>query len=130
MKLKKIFSLILHASLSDFFKEYVMDILNACDLHPIYGIQKLFDKCLITIDQYDRLLMHDLLQQMGRDIIRQESPQMPGECSRLWCYEDVHKVLTQNTVCIFLVHLLPFSQMANVVIIFYLNDEENLSFLV
>ncbi|KAL0005851.1 hypothetical protein SO802_013412 [Lithocarpus litseifolius] len=80
-----------------FFKEYVMDILNACDLHPIYGIQKLFDKCLITVDQYDRLLMHDLLQQMGRDIIRQESPRIPGERSRLWCYEDVHKVLTQNT---------------------------------
>ncbi|XP_050274289.1 disease resistance protein RUN1-like [Quercus robur] len=80
-----------------YFKEYVMDILNACDLHPIYGIQKLFDKCLITVDQYDRLLMHDLLQQMGRDIIRRESPQMPGERSRLWCYEDVHKVLTQNT---------------------------------
>ncbi|XP_030958296.1 disease resistance-like protein DSC1 [Quercus lobata] len=80
-----------------FFKEYVMDILNACDLHPIYGIQKLFDKCLITVDQYDRLLMHDLLQQMGRDIIRRESPRMPGERSRLWCYEDVHKLLTQNT---------------------------------
>ncbi|XP_050254127.1 disease resistance protein RUN1-like [Quercus robur] len=79
-----------------FFKEYVMDILNACDLHPIYGIQKLFDKCLITVDQYDRLLMHDLLQQMSRDIIRRESPRMPGERSRLWCYEDVHKVLTQN----------------------------------
>ena len=57
-----------------FFKEYVIDILNACNLHPIYGIQKLFDKCLITVDQYDRLLMHDLLQQMGNDIIRQESP--------------------------------------------------------
>ena len=107
-----------------------MDILNACDLHPICGIQKLFDKCLITVDQYDRLLMHDLLQQMGRDIIRRESPQMPGERSRLWCYEDVHKVLTQNTVCIILVHFLPFSQMANVVIIFHLNVEENLSLLV
>ena len=51
-----------------FFKEYVMDILNACDLHPLYGIQKLIDKCVITVDQYDRLLIHDLLQQMGRDI--------------------------------------------------------------
>ena len=107
-----------------------MDILNACDLHPIYGIQKLFDKCLITVDQYDRLLMHDLLQQMGKDIIRRESPRMLGERSRLWCYEDVHEVLTQNTVCIILVHFLPFFQMANVVIIFHLNVEENLSLLV
>ena len=91
-----------------FFKEYAMDILNACDLHPIYGIQKLMDKSLITVDQYDRLLMHDLLQQMGRDIVQRESPNLPGERSRLWCYEDVHKVLTQNMVCIILVHFLPF----------------------
>ncbi|KAF3943766.1 hypothetical protein CMV_029705 [Castanea mollissima] len=30
------------------------------------------------------------------EIIRRESPRMPGKRSRLWCYEDVHKVLTQN----------------------------------
>ncbi|KAL0005861.1 hypothetical protein SO802_013422 [Lithocarpus litseifolius] len=34
---------------------------------------------------------------MGRDIVQRESPDLPGERSRLWCYEDVHKVLTQNT---------------------------------
>ena len=74
--------------------------------------------------------MHDLLQQMGRDIVQQESLDLLGERNRLWCYEDVHKVLTQNTVCIILVHFLPFFQMANVVIIFHLNVEENLSLLV
>ena len=113
-----------------FPKEYVIDILSACNLYPIYGIQRLIDKCLITVGQYDKLLIHDLLQQMGRDIVEQESPDLPGECSRLWCYEDVRKVLTQNTVCIILVHFLRFFQMANVVIIFHLNVEENLSLLV
>ncbi|KAM3751975.1 hypothetical protein ACB098_04G152700 [Castanea mollissima] len=49
------------------------------------------------IDQYDKLLMHDFLQQMGKDIVRQESPQLPGERSRLWCYEDVLDVVTKNT---------------------------------
>ncbi|XP_065635804.1 disease resistance protein RPV1-like isoform X2 [Quercus suber] len=78
-------------------KEYVVDILDACNLYPICGIQRLIDKCLIIVDQYDKLFMHDLLQQMGRDIVRRESPKMPGERSRLWCYEDVHKVLTENT---------------------------------
>ena len=52
-----------------FLKEYVIDILDACDLFPICGIRRLIDKCLITVDQYDKLLMHDLLQQMGRDIV-------------------------------------------------------------
>ncbi|KAF3969678.1 hypothetical protein CMV_006539 [Castanea mollissima] len=80
-----------------FPKEYVIDILDACNLYPIYGIRRLIDKCLITVGQYDKLLMHDLLQQMGRDLVQQESPDLPGERSRLWCYEDVYKVLTQNT---------------------------------
>nr|XP_023914306.1 TMV resistance protein N-like [Quercus suber] len=80
-----------------FLKEYVIDILDACNLYPVYGIRRLIDKCLITVGQYDKLLMHDLLQQMGRDIVQQESPDLPGERSRLWCYEDVHQVLTQNT---------------------------------
>ena len=87
-----------------FHKKYVMDVLDSCDLHPIYGIQKLIDMCLITVDQYDKLSMHDLLQQMGKDIVRRESPQLPGERSRLRHYEDVLDVLTENTVCIILIH--------------------------
>ena len=87
-----------------FHKKYVMDVLDSCDLHPIYGIQKLIDMCLITVDQYDKLSMHDLLQQMGKDIVRRESPQLLGERSRLWHYEDVLDVLTENTVCIILIY--------------------------
>ncbi|XP_057973733.1 disease resistance-like protein DSC1 [Malania oleifera] len=37
--------------------------------------------------------MHDLLQDMGRDIVRQESPKEPGKRSRLWsCEEGTEKV--------------------------------------
>ena len=58
-----------------FFKGYhmnnVVDILEACDLYPVYGIQKLIDKCLVTIGQYNNLSMHDLVQQMGKEIVRQ-----------------------------------------------------------
>ncbi|XP_030962910.1 TMV resistance protein N-like [Quercus lobata] len=84
-----------------FFKGYDMrynmikDVLKACGLNPEYGIGKLIDKCLI--DQYDDYLsMHDLLQQMGMDIVRQEAPQNPGERSRLWCYEEALDILTED----------------------------------
>ena len=79
-------------------KNYVVDISNACNCYPVFGIQKLIDKCLVTIDQFNTLWMHDLLQQMGREIVRQESPKNPGERSRLWCYKDALDILTQNTV--------------------------------
>jgi hypothetical protein len=44
------------------------------------------------------LWMHDLLQEMGRDIVRQECLQDPGKRSRLWLYKDINSVLTENTV--------------------------------
>ncbi|KAL4622114.1 hypothetical protein ACB092_06G274200 [Castanea dentata] len=85
-----------------FFKGYcmnydkVVDILENCDLEPVDGISRLIDKCLVTINYGNELLMHDLLQRMGREIVRQESPQNPGERSRLWRCEDVLNVLTEN----------------------------------
>jgi hypothetical protein len=42
--------------------------------------------------------MHDLLQEMGRNIVFQESPNDPGRRSRLWFKEDVDRVLTKNKV--------------------------------
>ncbi|KAG7942560.1 hypothetical protein I3843_16G109700 [Carya illinoinensis] len=41
--------------------------------------------------------MHDLLQEMGKEIVRQESPKEAGERSRLWFHEDVRHVLEENT---------------------------------
>ncbi|KAM4105313.1 hypothetical protein ACJW30_06G223300 [Castanea mollissima] len=85
-----------------FFKGYcmnydkVVDILEDCDLEPLNGISRLIDKCLLTFNNYNELSMHDLLQRMGREIVRQESPQNPGERSRLWRCEDVLCVLTEN----------------------------------
>ena len=87
-----------------FFKGYdydeVVDILGACDLYPNSGIQKLIDKCLLTKER-NTLWMHDLLQQMGREIVRQESQGNPGQCSRLWNYKEALDVLTEDMVKLF-----------------------------
>ena len=93
---------IIFLDITFFFKgldrEYVEAMLDSCNLHPNIGIQRLIEKCLVTIDQFDKLWMHDLIQQMGREIVRQESPQLLGTRSRLWCYEDAFEVLTKNKV--------------------------------
>ena len=87
-----------------FFKGYnydeVVDILGACNLCPEYGIKKLIDKCLLT-KEWDTLWMHDLLQQMGREIVRQESKENPGQRSRLWNYEEALDVLIEDMVKLF-----------------------------
>jgi hypothetical protein len=78
---------------------YVNKILDKCGFFPDYGIKVLVDKSLISIDEVKGLIiMHDLLQEVGREIVRQESPKEPGERSRLWFHKDVHDVLEGNTV--------------------------------
>nr|XP_023925113.1 protein SUPPRESSOR OF npr1-1, CONSTITUTIVE 1-like [Quercus suber] len=75
-------------------KDNVVNILDACNLYPTFGIPNLVNKCLITISPYGKLGMHDLVQQMGREIVRQDSPKILKKRSRLWHYEDALKVLT------------------------------------
>ncbi|XP_050277798.1 disease resistance protein RUN1-like [Quercus robur] len=82
-----------------FFKGYdydeVVDILGTCDLYPESGIQKLIEKCLLT-NEGNTLRMHDLLQKMGREIVRQESQGNPGQHSRLWNYAEALDVLIED----------------------------------
>jgi hypothetical protein len=86
-----------------FFKgmkgDEVIDILESCGYFPQIGIEILIERSLITLDSVNNKLgMHDLLQEMGRDIVFQESPNDPSRRSRLWSQEDIDHVLTKNKV--------------------------------
>ena len=48
--------------------------------------------------EFNRHALHDLIQDMGREIVREVSPLEPGKRSRLWYHEDVFEVLSENTV--------------------------------
>jgi hypothetical protein len=78
-------------------KDHVEDILESCGYHPKFGIDNLINKSLITISS-KKLWLHDLLEEMGREIVRRESFEEPGGCSRLWSSKDIHHVLKNNTV--------------------------------
>ncbi|KAH9725908.1 Disease resistance-like protein DSC1 [Citrus sinensis] len=73
----------------------VMKFLDASGFYPEIGISVLVDKSLIVISNNDRITMHDLLQELGRDIVLQESVN-PGNRSRFWHHEDIYGVLTYN----------------------------------
>ncbi|XP_040371621.1 disease resistance protein RUN1-like isoform X2 [Rosa chinensis] len=77
-------------------KERVIKILdNVFGFDPHIMIDVLIDKSLLTILD-DRVNMHDLIQEMGRQIVRLESEKKPGQRSRLWLRDDIFRVLTQN----------------------------------
>ncbi|XP_039167431.1 disease resistance protein RPV1 [Eucalyptus grandis] len=80
-----------------FFKgksiQYIMEVLNSCDFDTTIGVQVLVEKSLIT-KEMAIVHMHDLIQLMGMDIVKQECHDDLGRRSRLWLCEDVRDVLS------------------------------------
>ncbi|XP_040364354.1 protein VARIATION IN COMPOUND TRIGGERED ROOT growth response-like [Rosa chinensis] len=74
-----------------------MQALEGSYLNPIDAIEVLEEKALINTDRSGRIWMHDSLEDMGKEIVRKESPEDAGRRSRLWFHEDVRRVLTENT---------------------------------
>ncbi|XLR43196.1 hypothetical protein S83_027856 [Arachis hypogaea] len=76
-------------------KKSVVDLLDCCGFYAVIGMRSLLDKALITISSNNTVEMHDLIQQMSWEIVRQESP---GKRSCLSDFDDACDVLKNNKV--------------------------------
>ncbi|KAK3416335.1 hypothetical protein EUGRSUZ_H01810, partial [Eucalyptus grandis] len=80
-----------------FFKgqmtEYIKKVLDGCDFDTIIEVQILIERSLIS-EEKGYLHMHDLIQAMGIDIVKEESRDDPSQRSRLWLHDDVFYVLS------------------------------------
>ncbi|KAM5563403.1 TMV resistance protein N [Rosa sericea] len=74
--------------------DYAKRMLDTCDFCADAGIAVLTDMSLISIKN-NYLWMHDLIQEMGRAIVRE--PKEHGKRSRLWIAEDICQVFKNNT---------------------------------
>ena len=79
-------------------KNYVVQILDGCGFFAVIGIDVLIQRCLLTVGERNKIMMHDLLRDMGREIVRENHPKEPGKCSRVWLHEDVFDILTNQEV--------------------------------
>ncbi|KAJ9675642.1 hypothetical protein PVL29_024528 [Vitis rotundifolia] len=78
------------------YKDFVIKILDGCGFFAESGIGVLNDRCLLTI--LDRKLwMHDLIQQLGWEIVREQGYTNIGRRSRLWNFVDVQHILIKKT---------------------------------
>ncbi|XP_054816993.1 disease resistance protein TAO1-like [Prosopis cineraria] len=73
--------------------EYLEGILRC---YAVEDIQLLIDKSLMTIID-KKIQMHRLLQEMGREIVQQQSPSNPEKRSRLWNFDDIDVVMQNDT---------------------------------
>ncbi|KAL7615980.1 hypothetical protein Lser_V15G03522 [Lactuca serriola] len=71
-------------------------ILEACDINTRSGITNLLDRFLLSIGWDNELKMHQLVQEMGRFEVRQESLDKPWKRSRLWSDKESFRVLKQK----------------------------------
>ncbi|PNX64701.1 NBS-containing resistance-like protein [Trifolium pratense] len=80
--------------------DYMKLLLKDCksDNSVAVGLERLKDKALITISEDNVISMHDILQEMGREVVRQESSKDPRKHSRLWDYDDICDVLENEKV--------------------------------
>ncbi|PNX57043.1 disease resistance protein (TIR-NBS-LRR class), partial [Trifolium pratense] len=72
-----------------------IQILNGSEFFAEVGIKVLVERSLVTVDNKNKLQMHDLLRDMGRQIIYEESPTDPEKRSRLWRHEEVLDILAK-----------------------------------
>ncbi|KAF8016473.1 hypothetical protein BT93_H1863 [Corymbia citriodora subsp. variegata] len=78
-------------------RDYVTRVLDSRGLHTLIGIETLRERSLVTIDNERNVQMNNLVQLMGQHIVELESPNDPGKRSRLWRYDDVFEVLSEDT---------------------------------
>ncbi|KAI5356094.1 hypothetical protein L3X38_008989 [Prunus dulcis] len=78
-------------------KDYVTQILDGCGFSATLGIPILIERCLVTVSEQNKLMMHDLLRDMGREIVYENADGHPENFSRLWKREDVTDVLSDES---------------------------------
>ncbi|KAK2419777.1 disease resistance protein RUN1 [Trifolium repens] len=79
-----------------FFKGFRLENIRAHYGHCIkHDVGVLVDKSLTKID-HGVVRLHDLIEYMGKEIVRKESPDHPEKRTRLWSHKDIVEVLEQN----------------------------------
>ncbi|KAK2365738.1 disease resistance protein RUN1 [Trifolium repens] len=80
-----------------FFKWFHLEKIHAHYGHCIkHDVGVLVDKSLTKIEQSGVVRLHDLIEDMGKEIVRKESPDHPEKRTRLWFHKDIVEVLEQN----------------------------------
>ncbi|XP_004237584.1 disease resistance protein Roq1-like [Solanum lycopersicum] len=76
-------------------KGSVIRILRSFSFTPVLGIRNLIEKSLVTVSK-GRIVMHQLIQEMGWHIVRKEASNNLGKYTRLWSPDDILHVLSEN----------------------------------
>jgi hypothetical protein len=80
-----------------YYEQQLKNILDCCGFHPCIGLRILIDKSLISIIQ-EKIVMHNLLEELGRKIVQENSSEDPRKWKRLWFHEQLYDAMLYNMV--------------------------------
>ncbi|TYG77544.1 hypothetical protein ES288_D03G203200v1 [Gossypium darwinii] len=81
-------------------RDYTTTILDSCDFYTTIGIENLVGRSLLIINEKNKLMMHQMIRDMGREIIRQESSNIEKR-SRMWhknAFDVIREKIGSKTV--------------------------------
>ncbi|XP_071722997.1 disease resistance protein RUN1-like [Rutidosis leptorrhynchoides] len=78
------------------YNDHMVEILDGCGYYSKIGIENLVERCLLRIDG-GWLSMHNLIRDMGREIVRQESLHDLGKRSRIWNDKESYALLKERS---------------------------------
>ncbi|KAL1109646.1 hypothetical protein V6Z11_D03G191800 [Gossypium hirsutum] len=81
-------------------RDYTTTILDGCDFYTTIGIENLVGRSLLIINEKNKLMIHQMIRDMGQEIIRQESSDI-GKRSRLWhknAFDVIREKIGSRTV--------------------------------
>ncbi|WMV53186.1 hypothetical protein MTR67_046571 [Solanum verrucosum] len=76
-------------------EDETIEILESYDLGARIRLRGLIEKSIVFITIYDTIQMHDLIQDMGKYVVKMQKDS--GQPSRLWNIEDFDDVMVNNT---------------------------------
>ncbi|OWM68459.1 hypothetical protein CDL15_Pgr028450 [Punica granatum] len=65
---------------------------EACDFDPDYGIEVLVSMSLLKITKDNEFQMHDLVKDLGRELVREECFGDPAKRSRIWSSKEAKEL--------------------------------------
>ncbi|XP_024176868.1 TMV resistance protein N-like isoform X1 [Rosa chinensis] len=80
-----------------YYNEFMIEQVYSSDFCIRIAIDVLVEKSLLTIVVEKDIDIHELIEEMGHEIVRRECCEEPGGRSRLWLRKDIFHVFMKNT---------------------------------
>ncbi|KAL8268481.1 hypothetical protein R6Q59_002279 [Mikania micrantha] len=77
-------------------KDKAITMLEGCGYYARNGLKVLQQKSLITFNGRNWIMMHDHIEEMGKNIVRRDHLDEPHKHSRLWVQEEIEHLLANN----------------------------------